>query len=292
MSDINLDPTDLAFLEPEDVLRRALWAARYRDLPTQEAFDALLYAAYFTPVTPPDKLGQHRDGAMAMRLEQIQWDMLVPMAGLADQLLRGGQDIGGPGNLVPVWNKALAPHMGTLMRTASAGLSSLGEEAEHPVFDRLMRTDHEGEPDRSFVQAAEQLVLNAMARMSAYMRSGWLETFMTMSGRPPTKFDRQQFLQNIHQMVEPFVVIAPSHSRHMGDFDSPKDDGKPNLILEGWCATHFNDRTQVSVSFAQKEDRMRTLSATHFVIEQGGYPLKPGQALASHGMDLHVMPVV
>ena len=69
-------------------------------------------------------------------------------------------------------------------------------------------------------------------------------------------------------------------------------DGKPNLILEGWCATHFNDRTQVSVSFAQKEDRMRTLSATHFVIEQGGYPLKPGQALASHGMDLHVMPVV
>lgn len=293
--EIVLDPTDLIRLDPQTNIRRALWAARFRGLPTQEAFDALLLAAYYTPNVPPHELEKISDSALALELERIQWNLLTPLAGLADQLMRSGDAPLEPEQLVPAWNKAMGPHLGTLKGMALQNLGVLMSKTSHPAFDQMAQetefNDQGAAENGAMVKAAEQLALNAMARMSAFIRSGHFATFIALGGAPVAQFNHDQFVQLIHQSVLPFVVLDPRLARNTGEFDEPDDDGKPNLILEGWTAEHFRDSEQVSVSLTKKEERMGSLTATMSVIEQGGYPLKPGQKLATHGVDMHIMPL-
>jgi hypothetical protein len=288
MSKIDLDPTDLVFLEPDEILRRTLWAARHRDLPRQEALDALLYAGYFTPALSRTELANFRDGKIALGLEKIQWDLILALAEIAERVVLENAEVESPGQWVAAWNQMLIPYRSDLKSMAFEALAGLAGGVLHPAFDHIHFSTEDDEPvDPTILETADQLALNALARVSAFMRSGHFLAFLLRSGQPGGGFNKQQFLEIIHKTVEPFVVIEPSCARYMGDFDGPDDEGKPNLILEGWSATHLGDPSLVSISIGQKKGRTGTVSATMFVIEQGGYPLRPGQRLAEHGVDFH-----
>lgn len=268
-------------LGPGELMEAAAYTARMRGLRFEDAFDAALLAGYYIPQVQEIVGPVAMDAQSLVQLERTQWTIMLDMC--QDALRGQDEEFRSPEELVPAFNKCLGAKLGGYLHYATAELSKLATPI-HPVFAEL-------EDEDKLDYAAKQLVVNATARVIAFMRSGLFHASCLMAAEASEEgmiFDRNKLLPMLGQKVSAYAVIEQSLIR---EFDM-EDGGKthPNVILEGWKTNEMGNPKQVWIGNVMKDKRGLTLTAAIMAMEAGAYPLKDGERAGQGYYDLHAFP--
>ena len=306
---MNINPLGLIFLEPEETLKRALWTARHRDLGHQASFDALQLAATVVSTANPMqgamalvKLVEEDpqagdDAKLAMRLGGLRASYVNAALSIAlrdaPQYFASKDDNG----WVVAFNQAMGDELEPMLAHARDGLLDLIRGNTLPIMEAVANEhDREAPEDRALAQhLGNQIVTNALAMVIAFIRSGhFYETLRAqiLASKDLNRFnpDLDGLMESLLTHVEPFVCLEPLLVRGSGDFTTPGDDGMPNLLLEGWRATHARDPSRAVLALALKKDRSASLACIGVCLESDGYPCNPGQTFTPGDFDTVGLP--